>query len=163
MVVSRHDEDETRQQVTFFLNAVKTTKDPQNITLRSPIGYIGNSRDGDTPFGVVADFRIYPYKLSKNYLVKQAKYDPALEFQMPDKYLTQFIKADIPQYLVLKIAQESETTNTTVLRMLTWFAAKREGRACLLSRDIYKVILPLQRNQNPILRLSVQKLISNLV
>lgn len=82
---------------------------------------------------------------------------------MPDKYLDLFIRKQIPQFLVLKIKEESATTNTTILRMLTWFASKREGRACLLSHNIYDFILPLQKHPNPILRLSVQKLITNLL
>ena len=90
VVCSRDSQNPQRQNVVFFLDATKT-QGPQRVNLRMPIGYIGNSKHGDKPFGVVADLRMYPYPLSKNYLVKQSKYDPALEFEMPDKYLMSFI------------------------------------------------------------------------
>ena len=103
MVVSRDEKNPNKQSIVFFLDGNKTCA-PQRVNLRYPIGYIGNSKNGDKPFGVVADFRAYPYALSKNYLIKQSKYDPAFELEMPDKYLMEFIKAEIPQYLVFKIA-----------------------------------------------------------
>lgn len=35
-----------------------------------PIGFIGNSKEGDKPFGSVADLRIYPYIVSNEVLLK---------------------------------------------------------------------------------------------
>ena len=118
-------------------------EEPQPINLRRRIGYIGNCKDGDKPFGVVADLRIYPYALETKDLAKLSVFNSEYENMMPDKYQIKFLEAMIPQMFIHKIEEESAATNIKILTMLTCFATKREGRAELLRYDILETILPL--------------------
>ena len=47
--------------------------------MRKRIGYIGNSKSMDEPFGVVADLRIYPHSISKKELAHLAVKEPEFE------------------------------------------------------------------------------------
>jgi hypothetical protein len=49
-------------KVTFYLDG-KQTKESQHTICCQPIGYIGNSKSGNEPFGTLSDLRIYPYIL----------------------------------------------------------------------------------------------------
>ena len=110
--------------------------------MRKRIGYIGNCKNMDEPFGVVADLRIYPHSISKKELAHLAVKEPEFEKQMPDKYQIKFLKKSIPQTFIFRIEEESAETNIKILQMLACFATKREGRAELLRWDILDIILP---------------------
>lgn len=113
------------------------------INLRKRIGFIGNSKEGNKPFGVVADLRIFPYRISRRELSKLSNSSTEFEKQMPDKYQLNFLELQIPQMFIYKIEEESAATNVKILNMLSSFATKREGRAELLRHDILEIILPL--------------------
>ena len=61
------------------------------------------------------------------------------------------------------IEEESAATNIKILTMLVWFSTRREGRAELLRWGILNIILPLQKHENPVMRLVAHKLIFNLI
>jgi len=61
------------------------------------------------------------------------------------------------------IEEESASTNIKILAMLACFATKRECRAELLRWDLLNIILPLQKHDDPVLRLAALKLINTLI
>ena len=79
--------------IHFFVDGQMTSQtENQNCISKQPIGFIGNSSDGSSPFGTVSDVRIYPYTLKRNQIEMLSNYHEDLEFDMPDKYLTAFVE-----------------------------------------------------------------------
>ena len=76
---------------------------------------IGNSPDGESPFGIVADLRIYPYLFKGDKLDQLAIYHPLLEKEMPDKYIVYFLQQQIPHYFISKIQESAEDTIDIIL------------------------------------------------
>jgi len=162
-VVCAYDPETMTQRLSYFSNGIPVIKDSKPINLRKRIGFIGNCKEGNKPFGVVADLRVYPYKVSRRELTKLSVFNPEFEKDMPDKHQIRFLEAHIPQMFIFKIEEESAATNVKILTMLSSFATKREGRGELLRYDILEIVLPFQKNPDPLLRLVVQKLIFNLM
>jgi len=60
-------------KVVFYLDG-RQTSSVITAVLSSPIKYIGNSKAGDEPFGIMSDLRVYPYILRSKVVAAQAKY-----------------------------------------------------------------------------------------
>ena len=138
-------------------------RQPHIVNLRKKIGFIGNCKKKDQPFGVVADLRIYPKAIKEKDIRVLNNQRPEFEHQKPDMYQIKFLQEFIPQCFIEKIEEESDPTNIKILTMLLCFSSKREGRAELLRWDILSIILPFQKNKDLVLRLVAQKLINNLM
>lgn len=78
-------------QIKFVLDG-EQVGEPQTGFCMQPISYIGNSKDGGSPFGPVCDLRIYPYVLRPKQIEPLATYHPDLEFEMCDKFSTCFVE-----------------------------------------------------------------------
>jgi hypothetical protein len=68
-----------------------------------PIGYVGNAKNGSSPFGTVCDLRVYPYLIKKSTLEVLSNYHPDLEFEMPDKYSCNFIEMGLINFILSDI------------------------------------------------------------
>ena len=68
--VCTYDERDYTQKLMYYRNAEPLydnkkggNKWPRVVNLMKRIGFIGNCKKGNEPFGIVADLRIYPYGL----------------------------------------------------------------------------------------------------
>jgi len=75
--------------VKFYFDGQAPEQDEMNINSTKPVGYIGNSKYGDCPFGSVADFRIYPYAVSSKDVedIHALRTDPKWERLLPDRHI----------------------------------------------------------------------------
>ena len=51
-------------ELFFYIDGHKTAEKGKHILCCQPIGYIGNSKNGENPFGAVSDLRIFPKVVS---------------------------------------------------------------------------------------------------
>lgn len=80
--------------ISIFLDGEKPSDQPKmTIDNTKPIGFIGNSKDGECPFGSLADFRIYPYALTPDQVVAihALRTDPNWERGLPDHNILSFL------------------------------------------------------------------------
>lgn len=105
VVVCNNIENE-RGNIKFMINGKPTRDFAMDCLCLQPIGYIGNSKNGANPWGIVCDLRIYPFCLDKQRIEKLNYYETNYEFDMPDKYFSVFVEIgmvklildDLPRY-----------------------------------------------------------------
>jgi hypothetical protein len=91
-VVICDNHEREKGNIRFIIDGKSTRDFAIDCLCLQPIGYIGNSKSGGHPFGIVSDFRIYPYCLDSQRIAKLNQYNDTLEFDMPDKYFSVFIE-----------------------------------------------------------------------
>ena len=62
-LVCRYDSNSFVQMLQVFINGKEVFAEEKPINLRKRISFIGNSKDGNEPFGTVADLRIFPFAI----------------------------------------------------------------------------------------------------
>jgi len=63
--VCRYDSERHVQLLQYYRDGVPILNKERPINLRKRIGFIGNSKNGKEPFGVIADLRVFPQALSQ--------------------------------------------------------------------------------------------------
>ena len=65
-----------------------------------PIGFIGNSKNGSSPFGAVCDLRVYSEIIKMSQIYSISNYHKDLEFEMADKYACMFVENGLLNRLI---------------------------------------------------------------
>jgi hypothetical protein len=95
-------EENDQHRISFFLDGKQLqTSDKSSHSIAAcskPIGYIGNSKDLKSPFGSLADLRVYPYALeAKDVLeISELRESAVWEQSLPDKHIHSFLKSEAP-------------------------------------------------------------------
>lgn len=98
-----------------------------------PIGYIGNSKNGASPFGTVADLRVYPYLIKKQQISKLSSYTPEMEYEMPDKYFSNLVELGLVKLILDDLNLYARANvKKNLCKILTYLSSHRDCRAYIL-------------------------------
>eukprot|EP00347_Sterkiella_histriomuscorum_P003825 403362795 len=148
-------------KITFFLDG-KQTKESQTIINAKSIGYIGNAKSGNEPFGTVSDIRIYPYILKHSQIASQSKYHDELEYEMPDRYHLLYLEENIIDTLIERLKTDVESTIINIIRALSRLATKKECRSKILQCGGLETCMLFINNRSDEFKYELYKLMFNL-
>jgi len=85
------------------------------------------------PFGTVSDIRVYPYIIKEKQVELLSNYHEDLEFDMADKYLSNFVEQGIISLILLALNDYCRSdTKCNIIRVLTYLANHRDCKAYIL-------------------------------
>ena len=85
--------------LALYLDGAAINKS-MSVRLEDNVRYVGNSRDGTKPFGVMCDLRIYNHIIPKSQIDDMRGYNEDDEFEFPDRLIMSFVaKGVIPPLL----------------------------------------------------------------
>ena len=151
-----------KMEMRFYIDGSCESITEIMADMLQPIRYIGNSRAGDEPFGVVADLKVYPYVLKANNIKMCAKYHDDLEFDMADKFHLKFIQENICANLIKSLECGVETAVIQIIKALTRMATKKECRAEILAHGGLQLGFKYINHKNSILRFELWRFLANL-
>ena len=134
-MIIQYNANTPRQNLLIYLDCIQLISQINGpINLDKPIAYIGNSKSGNKPFGMMADFRFYPYlyefeprnknvdetSFKQNYLSKGEDYSWHKKVEVNDMSPYIYQKRHIIRKLVenIEIHSEIPLTLTEITRTL---------------------------------------------
>jgi len=154
-------DNKNSNSITFFIDGRASSKS-QYIICSEPIGYVGNSKDGQEPFGIFCDLRIFNTLLTERQVAHLAFYETDIEMGLPDKISQQMLEHGIIDLLIEKLEVEIEETLSQVCRALANIASKKECRTYIMEKGVFERVMKNVNSTHEDLSHHVCRLICNL-
>lgn len=150
--------------IKFFIDGKATTKEPQKCICIQPIGFVGNSKDGNAPFGTVADLRVFPYLLSKAQRKRLSSCCPESEFDQPDKFMAEFIEVGLIKLILDDLnLYVRANVKKSLCRVLTYLSSHRDCKAYILRYNGLEKAQAMAQDCNLEIKFEAERLIQSLL
>jgi len=152
ILVSRQPGWQMMSTVFFYVDGELKDK-ISDIYSMSTIKYVGNSADGKEPFGIIADFRIYPYHLSPDNLYEIVN---ARVADLPDKYHDYLNEEGFMNKIMRRSQEDMSDMQIEICKLIKSLATKRSCRLYLIENDAHEQLIKLVNHHDPKLALEAQ-------
>mmetsp|Transcript_29513 Transcript_29513/g.44868 ORF Transcript_29513/g.44868 Transcript_29513/m.44868 type:complete len:223 (+) Transcript_29513:2421-3089(+) len=149
-------------QIKFFIDGLLMCE-PQKCVITSPIGFIGNSKSGQQPFGMMSDLRAFPYVISAIQLERLSTYHEELEFDMPDKYNSTFVEMGMIKLILDDMNNYARAdTKCNLCRVLNYLSNHSDCRAYILKYNGLEKAMEMTMDPNHEIQFEALRLVQNL-